>query len=412
MYKHLLPLLVAIAWPCAALAQGQPAPLTLAGAIELVLERGPTLGAARHEAAAHDGAVRQAGAIPNPELSGLVEGRDSAARTTTIQLSQPIELGGKRGARVAAAERGRDAALAELRGARGELRAATGAAFHEALAAQEAERLARSSLEIAASALDAAARRVAAGKNSPVDEARARIAAASARIELVQAGGELANARRRLAALWGGSPNDFGPVEGRLEAIPEAAPLAHLMERLAQSPQLARARIEVERRRALSQLERARRIPDLTVSVGSKRDAQFGRSQATVGLALPLPLFDRNQGNLQEALQRTGKAADELAAAEARLAGELEQAHGHLAAARSKLAILQNEIVPGAQGAFDAARKGFEYGKFNFIDVVDAQRTLVQAQAQNVRTLAEAHRAAADIERILGEPAALDAPRP
>ena len=62
------------------------------------------------------------------------------------------------------------------------------------------------------------------------------------------------------------------------------------------SPVLTRARIEVERREARSQLERARRHPDLTVSLGAKRDEALGRSQAIIGLSVPLPLFDRNLG--------------------------------------------------------------------------------------------------------------------
>jgi cobalt-zinc-cadmium efflux system outer membrane protein len=73
-----------------------------------------------------------------------------------------------------------------------------------------------------------------------------------------------------------------------------------------------------------------------------------------------------------------------------------------LRAAREALALLRGEILPGAQQASEAARKGFEFGKHNFIDVLDAQRTLLQARAQYLTTLSEGHRAAAAIERILG----------
>ena len=65
--------------------------------------------------------------------------------------------------------------------------------------------------------------------------------------------------------------------------------------------------------------------------------------------------------------------------------------------------MLQQEILPGAQSAYDAATKGFELGKFNFLDVLDAQRTSFQAQSQYLRALAEAHRSAAAIQLILGE---------
>lgn len=417
MHPFVLPLLLAVA--CTGVAHAQaPAPafgaeavargsLSHAAALELVLRRNPELSAAGREIGAQDGAVAQAGARPNPELSALVEDTRSDTRTTTIQLSQPIELGGKRAARVAAAQRGRDVALAELAARRGELRAATYEAFHELLAAQERHRLAGEAQALADSVLDAAAKRVTAGKNSPVDATRARVAAAGARIELAQADGDLAAARKRLATLWGGGGEDFGRAEGRLDAMPDAGPLGALLQRLQQSPRLLRARSELDKRQALSQVERARRTPDIAVSVGAKRDEQLARTQATFGLTIPLPVFDRNQGNLHEALQRADKARDELSAAGQQLASELEQAHGRLAVARTQAELLRQEILPGAHSAYEAARKGFDFGKFNFLDVIDAQRTLLQAQTQHLRALADGHRAAADIERILGEPADL-----
>ena len=64
--------------------------------------------------------------------------------------------------------------------------------------------------------------------------------------------------------------------------------------------------------------------------------------------------------------------------------------------------MLQRDIMPGAQSAYDAATKGFELGKFSFLEVLDAQRTSFQAKSQYLRALAEAHRSAAEIERILG----------
>ena len=79
------------------------------------------------------------------------------------------------------------------------------------------------------------------------------------------------------------------------------------------------------------------------------------------------------------------------------------QARERLNAARQDAELLQRDILPGAQSAYDAATKGFEFGKFNFLDVLDAQRTLLQAKSQYLRALSEAHRAAAEIERILGD---------
>lgn len=212
----------------------------------------------------------------------------------------------------------------------------------------------------------------------------------------------MSTARKRLAATWGNPSPRFERAEGSVETLPTLPALGELNTRLANAPSLVRARLEVNRRQALAQVERTRRIPDVTVSLGTKRNEELGRNQAILGISIPIPVFDRNQGNLLEALRRTDKARDELIATEVRLSGELAQAHERLNAARQEVDTLQNDILPGAQSAYDAATKGFELGKFSFLEVLDAQRTLLQAKSQYLRTLTEGHRAAAEIERVLG----------
>ena len=81
-------------------------PLTLAAAIDLAVSQSPDLAVARREAEASEGAVMQAGVFLNPALSYQVEDAQRSTRTTTTQISQPFELGGKRAARIDAAERG------------------------------------------------------------------------------------------------------------------------------------------------------------------------------------------------------------------------------------------------------------------------------------------------------------------
>lgn len=378
--------------------------LTLAAALELAMRANPDIAVAMREVQAMEGVVRQAGVIRNPEVAASIEDTRRETRTTTLQLNQPIELGGKRTARIAAAERGRDAAMIELAGKQAEVRAAVVAAFYDVETAQERYRLAQATVELAQRATLIASKRVQAGKVSPVEETRARVAESGVRVELAQAVGELETARRRLVATWGSTTPRFDRTEDHIEKLPRMPALVELTQRLQQSPGLLRARMEVERRQALTQVERSRRIPDVVVSLGAKRDEQLGRNQAIVGVSVPLPLFDRNQGNLLEALRRTDKARDELAATDVRLNTELAQVYGRLSAAQNEVALLQKEVLPGAQSAYEATTKGFELGKFSFLEVLDAQRTFFQAKSQYLRALAEAQRAAAEIDRIVGTP--------
>ena len=384
------------------------APLTLQSAIDMAMASNAELSAARRELEAADGPVMQGGTRPNPELSFLLEDTQRATRTTTLQINQPIELGGKRAARISAAERGRDIASAELAAKRADLRATVVSAFYDVLLAQEHIKLAGDSTELARRAADAAGKRVQAGKISPVEETKARVAEATARLEAAQAASELRLSRQRLAATWGDATPRFDRVEsdGSLASVPTFDAVS---ARLAASPSLRRAQMEVQRRSALSDLERAKRTPDLTVSLGIKRDEQLGRNQAVIGLSIPLLMFDRNQGNLLEALRREDKSRDELAAADIQLKSAVAQAWGRLDTAGAEAQTIRDQVLPGAQSAYDAATQGFELGKFNFLDVLDAQRTLFQSKAQYLRARGEAHRAAADIDRLLGDGESLTA---
>lgn len=377
--------------------------LTLDAAIEFALAANPELSAAANELRAVEGAVIQAGVLPNPDISTLVEDtQNKATRTTTVQINQLIELGGKRAARIASAERGRDVATAGLAAKRLDVRASVVGAFFDVLVAQERLQQVQDLLSLAQRATQAASRRVTAGKISPVEETKARVAEAASRIELNQAKGDLASARKRLAATWGSSTPQFDQVEGRTDSLPEILSTEEIERRLNNAPALARARHEADRFAALTELERARRIPNVTVSLGSKRAEELGRNQTLVGISVPLPLFDRNQGNLLEALRRADRAKDELSATEVRLSMEVAQNHERLKVLANEAQTLHDEILPGARSAYDAASKGFELGKFSFLEVLDAQRTFFQARAQYLKSLSEAHRTASDLERVLG----------
>lgn len=384
-------------------------PLTLQAAIAMALQANPGLSSAAREQDATEAAIVQAGAWPNPTLDAQVEDLRRDNRTTTLQLSQPIELGGKRAARATAAERARDQAASALAARRAEVRAATVTAFFEVLTAQERLRLAQDSVGLAQTGTRAAANRVAAGKVSPLEETRARVAEAGIRVELLQAEGTLRSARQQLAASWGNPSPRFTQVEGAVDQLPAMAPPQDAQGRLADAPVLRQARLEVERRRALSDLEQARRVPDLTVSLGAKRvpssEGEMGggrRNQVVLGLSVPLPIFDTNRGNVAEALSREEKARDDLAAAELQLGTDVAQATERLRSARATAQTLQRDALPGAESAYRAATKGFELGKFSFLEALDAQRTLFQVRAQYLLALADAHRAAGELDRLLG----------
>jgi cobalt-zinc-cadmium efflux system outer membrane protein len=138
--------------------------LTLQAALSLTTRANADLASARNEVSAVEAAVLQAGVRPNPSLGLEIQDKRRETRETTLQLNAPIELGGKRAARINAAERGLDAANAEFKAKQAEIRAAVISAFFDVLGAQERTLLAQESVELAKRATNVAAKRVIAGK--------------------------------------------------------------------------------------------------------------------------------------------------------------------------------------------------------------------------------------------------------
>jgi len=390
--------LLAQLFPCYAHAEA----LTLEQAVALTLSASPELRSAAYTVAIAEGACLQAGLRPNPELSLLREGTSSrSGRTSTYQLSQPIELGGKRGARIRLAEQEQALARGEVGVTAAELRASVTAAYLDALTAQEHVELANESLNLAGKATNAAGRRVAAGKISPLEQTRSRVAEAGARLELAQAQADAALARRRLAAFWGSTQPEARPLvtpDLNLATIP---PLPTLQARLEASPQMQRARLQVARETAQVDLAKADRVPDVTLTLGRKTDSLGTAAQTVVGVSMPLPLFNRNQGNLLSALRRADKARTDAEVEYLKATQALADAHQRATVAQEQIDSMREEILPAAQSAFNAAVTGFELGKFGFIDVLDAQRTLFQSRAQYLGALSARYRSLADLERFV-----------
>lgn len=384
-----------------ALHEPTAAPLTLAEAISLALAKNTSIAIAQRELDATRGAALQAGLLPNPELSVQQEDFKRGRQTSTVQFTQTLELGGKRAARTAVAERVREQAAADIEQARAEVRSQVVVAFYEVLVAQERMRLAQSSLELASGDAEATGKRVQAGKVAPVEETRAKVARAAAQAELAQAEGNLRSSRQRLFSLWGDMSHSATSLVGTLGLPGEGLADEVVFARMTSSPVLKRARLELDRAQAAVELERSRRVVDVAVSFGAKRSQETGITAAVVGVTVPLPLFNRNQGNIAEALSREEKAREELVATELRLTSEIAQIREQLRSARAEAQTLQRDAVPGARDAYSAASQGFQLGKFSYLEALDAHRTLVATQAQYLRALLDTYRAAAELERLL-----------
>ncbi|WP_327438686.1 TolC family protein [Pseudomonas donghuensis] len=393
--------LLLLALPSLALAQARV--LTLESALQAARDNNPELAAARWGIDIAAGERRQAGVLPNPELSWEVEDTRKGSQTTTVGVSQLFELGGKRGARLDVADRDAQLAALELERQGNALRADVIGAFQAAAQAQEGLQLAEQSLRLSERALQVVQGRVKAGSASPVEATRAQVQLSEVRLEQGRAEQRLTIAYQQLAALTGAPMAQFSRVDGGLGADSSLPSRTLLLDRLEQTADLRLARLQIDQREAALGLARSQRIPDLTVSVGSQYSETDRERINVVGLSVPIPLFDRNQGNVLAAARRADQARDQRNGAELRLRSEVVQALTQWSTAAQEVQTFERSILPSAQQALDAATRGFERGKFAFLDVLDAQRTLVAARLQYLQAQAQSSEARVRLERIFGD---------
>lgn len=384
--------------------------LSLRDALALALMRNPELAAFSWEARAMEARVLQAGLYPNPAFGLTLEnfagtGTQAAFKGAelSLELSQVIELGGKRLKRAQAAQWECDLAAWDYEAKRLDVFTRTAQAYVDVLAAERRLALARETLKLAERAHDVVVERVRAGKVGPVEESKARVEVTTVRIAADRADRDRQVARRALAALWGATEPKFTRVDGDLAKLRPVPTFEALARHLAQNPDIARWTVEMALRRAVVSLEEAKAIPDLTLGGGVKNSWDTDERTGILGFSIPLPVFDRNQGGILESQYHLARTAEDRRAVEVRVAVELYRTWQSLAQAHNEALALQSDGLPAAQRAFDGAQEGYRAGKWGYLEVLDAQRTLFDVQAQWIEALSTYHKSLAEAERLIGQ---------
>lgn len=384
--------------------------VTLKQALGLSLEHNPALKAFFWDIRVADADRLQASLRPNPSLdiaiqdvggSGNFSGFDSAENT--IAIAQPIEMRQKRAKRTTLASFEKELAEWDYKAKRLDVTREVTDAFKTVLASQERLALTKELVRIAEKAHSTVTQRVEAGRDSPIEQTKSGVALALARIGPQRAMRTLESDRKRLAAAWGGRIARFDTVAGELAEISPVPSSDELSRLVSQNPDVARWKAEKKRRRAALELEKARAVSDVTLIGGLRWFSETDDAAAVVGLVIPLPVSNRNQGGILKATYLLAKAQESGKAAEIQVLASLEEAAQRLAGTYAEATLLKNDVLPGAQSSFDAVSEGYRDGKFDYLQVLDAQRTLFEARGRYIESLTAYHKAKADAERLIGQ---------
>ena len=383
--------------------------LTLRHALALTLMNNPELKAFSLETRAAQARQLQAGLWPNPELEVEIEevgGTGSrsgfSAAATTLQLSQLVERGNKPQKRKRIASLEKELADLSYQYKRLEIFCEAEKSFYGLLEAQEKLQLSNELLRLSQESLDSVEKKVNAGKDSPLEKTRASVAHAHIQMQHREARQNLEFARRQLASFWGQDKPLFEQAVGsfdRIETLPE---LETLLYHVRQNPRYVRWETEIKKSQAELDLEIAKAMGDITIGGGLQRFNDTDDNAAIFRVSIPLPVSDRNQGAKQEAMYNLAKSREEQKAAWLHLQNEFNRAYLEFSNARSQAMSLKQEVLPGVMEMFRAATRAYQEGKVDYLNVLDAQRTLVEVKNGYIESLAAYHAARTDMERFIG----------
>jgi cobalt-zinc-cadmium efflux system outer membrane protein len=392
------------------------APETVDDFVFLAVARNPRLARAAFGVDAARGRHLQAGLYPNPEVAvnwdeiGDRSSSDRLGILTAPKVTQTIVTGNKLALARAVAAREVDQAALDVQAERYAVVGSVRGAFYEALALQRRAEVLAELVKLADEAVTNGKALLDAQRIAKLDFIQLEVERERFRAELEAAKRELPGAYRRLAAVTGASAAPPARVSGALDGLPDYDPDAAREAVLAHHPQARAARVGVERARAAVRRAEAEPIPNVSVYAGYVRQFENRSHDGAVGVSVPVPVWNRNQGNIRAARAELGAAVQAVGQTENELAARVAAAHQTYAAARARADVYRKELIPRAEESYKLSLAAFKGGQFEYLRVVQAQRAVAEARLELNKALGEAWRAAAELSGLLLEEAWPPAP--
>lgn len=381
--------------------------LRLGDVLRLIESRNPSLKSTRNKIDVKEGQKIQAGLRPNPTLTAEAENfggsgrfRERNSLEEKFVLRYMIETWDKRGLRRQVAAQEVDRARFVSEATKQDVLVEGKKSYYDVLASARRVKLRKSLVQLADTGFTTVSRKAEAGDVSNLEKVKARVERSRARIALKQARRGHQSSRQQLAASWGAESLGDRSLSGSLSSPEKPPEFESLREKLTNNPVLEAARRRIDRERASLELARARRIPNVTVGGGYKQMEPTDDYSYIVNISLPFPIFDRNQGTVRASKNRIESTRQHYESVRNRLRSKLKTHHESLTATYQELTDLKEDVLPGARRAYEASLKGFKAGKFDYLEVLDAQRTFFENKIQYVESLKRFYRTRAEIERL------------
>jgi cobalt-zinc-cadmium efflux system outer membrane protein len=400
-------------------AQAQASPvradslrLTRSEAIAMALANNPQLAVAREQTNQFRAARVTARAIPDPAVSASLDDQSGFFRSgsggtknvgagLTIPFPEKLRLQGQ----VATGDV--KAAEANYLALRQQLAAITSQAYDSLLVAIRHLQDTKEALQLSTDFLNRTQARFDAGMVPKLDVIKAKVDVAQATNDLISGNRDISNAQAALDRLIGrplGQP--VAAVDSLL--IPAEIPALEQLEPIALSSRAELAGIAAQRRAAGSATTLSKEfwLPDLNLGVNRDLTPGAPSTAFSTGIAFPFPLlfWQHTKGDIAQAQSRERELAATERDLRAAIGEDVRTTYATATAALRQARYIADELLPAARDAFRAASASYAIGGSSAFEVIEARRTLLDAETQYTNALAEANTSRADLERAIGAP--------
>ena len=406
----LIPLAL-IAPTLAASAQSPASPasgaLSLNDLLAISLHQNPALAQADLDIQIAQGRAVQAGLYFNPTITvigdelGGSRGQQGGIITAPM-ISQEIIAAGKRKLDIAIANRKMDQTTLALVRQQLAIRTAVRQSFYEVLAARRRSATLDELTQIAAQSYDAIKRQVDAKQAALLDLLQVQVEHERILAERDAARREATAAWRRLGATVGVPNLQETALVGNLDTALPAFDYDQVQRFLVEHhPEVTYARVGITHAELTLRRQQVESVPNVTVGAGYVRQNQDKMDLWMFQVEMPVPVFNRNQGNIQAARAEVGRSIREVDRVQNELTHRFATAFGNYSDAKGRSERYRQIILPAAKKAYEIAFEAFKGGQFEYLRVLQAQRSFQEATLEYVRALGEAWRAASEIEGML-----------
>jgi cobalt-zinc-cadmium efflux system outer membrane protein len=382
--------------------------ITLSEALGLVSRQNPALQALTYDTLSARHLIEQAGLYPNPELEAemediLLDAPGLKKPEITLQIAQELALFGRRGARQALAQADLESANWDATAEAFDLYLETKLRFYGLVHAQGYNELLAGQAELAQEIVENIEFRINKGAGLESESLLARLELNRIELELSEARQDLRVAQSSLASLWGGATD---PIVAVAETEPDLTRILEFVERTPLNVDSTRGLLALSRKASRLQAEQelaaAEARPSLTLRGGFRRVEAEGTNSLLVGLSMPLPLWDRNQGE-QKSIQARQQALElDRREARIRMQTDIDAAMIRLRQLHERHQIIHRELLPTADSVYLALEEDYEAGRLPFTSLLEAERALLQLRREHADLLLEIQLRLTALERVTG----------